>query len=165
MRHKNSGRKLGRNITHRKALFRNMAIAVLTYGRITTTEAKAKEIRGVVEPLITLAQNDTLHARREAYRILGNHKLVQKLFNEIGPEFRGIDGGYTRVVKLAMPRKGDNAPMAIMELTRGKHTTVISKREATEALINQAKAEATAAVKAEQAAKKSSKAEAPAEAE
>ncbi len=155
MRHKNSGRKLGRNTAHRKALFRNMATAVLTYGRITTTETKAKEIRGVVDPLIALAQQDTLHARREAYRMLGNHKLVKRLFDEIAPEFKGVEGGFTRVVKLAMPRKGDCAPMAIIELTKGKHiTSPESKREATEQLINQAKAAATEAVKAERAAKK-----------
>lgn len=121
MRHRNSGRKLGRTSAHRKAMFKNMATALLNYGRITTTEAKAKEIRGVVEPLITLALRNDLHARREAYRVLGNHKLVKRLFDEIGPEFTGIAGGYTRVVKLAMPRKGDSAPMAIIELTRGKH--------------------------------------------
>lgn len=121
MRHRNSGRKLGRSSAHRKAMFRNMATALLTYGRITTTEAKAKEIRGVVEPLITLAQKNDLHSRREAYRVLGNHKLVKRLFDEIAPEFSGIKGGYTRVVKLAMPRKGDCAPMAIVELIKGAH--------------------------------------------
>lgn len=120
MRHKNSGRKLGRTSSHRKALFKNMATALLTYGRITTTEAKAKEIRGVVEPLITLAQQDNLHARREAYRVLNNHKLVKRLFDEIAPLFKDMQkGGYTRVVKLALPRKGDAAPMAVVELLHG----------------------------------------------
>ena len=122
MRHRNSGRKLGRTSAHRKAMFRNMASALLIYGRITTTEAKAKEIRGVVEPLITLAKKDDLHARREAYRVLCNHKLVKRLFDEIGPEFKEIKGGYTRVVKLALPRKGDGAVMAVVELIKGKHT-------------------------------------------
>ena len=122
MRHRNSGRKLGRTSAHRKAMFKNMASALLTYGRITTTEAKAKEIRGVVEPLITLAQTDDLHSRRMAYRVLGNHKLVKRLFDEIGPLFKDMEkGGYTRVVKLALPRKGDCAPMAIVELVRGAH--------------------------------------------
>lgn len=98
-------------------MFKNMAAALLTYGRITTTEAKAKEIRGVVEPLITLAQKDDLHSRRQAYRVLGNHKLVKRLFDEIAPLFKDMQkGGYTRVVKLAQPRKGDCAPMAIVEL-------------------------------------------------
>ena len=98
MRHNNSGRKLGRNPSHRKALFRNMAKALLTHGSIHTTEAKAKELRGVVEPLITLSRRDDVHARRQAYRVLGSHQLVQKLFDEIGPRFAGIPGGYTRAV-------------------------------------------------------------------
>ena len=122
MRHKNSGRKLGRDSAHRKALFRNLAIALLTHGRITTTLAKAKEIRGVVEPLIRRARQDDLHARREVYRVLGDHRLVKRLFVEIGPLFKDSEqGGYTRVVSLAMPRKGDNAPMAVVELLKGKH--------------------------------------------
>lgn len=118
MRHNNSGRKLGRTPSHRKALFRNMAKALLINGSIHTTEAKAKELRGVVEPLITLSRRDDVHARRQAYRVLGNHQLVQRLFDEIGPRFAGIPGGYTRVMKMAMVRRGDAAPMAIIELTR-----------------------------------------------
>ncbi len=118
MRHSNSGRKLSRTPSHRKALFRNMAKALLTHGKIRTTEIKAKELRKVVEPLITLALRNDLHARRQAYRVLGNHQLVKKLFDEIGPLFVGIAGGYTRIYKLDTPRRGDNAPMAIIELTR-----------------------------------------------
>ena len=118
MRHNNSGKKLGRNPSHRKALFRNMAKALLTHGSIHTTEAKAKELRGVVEPLITLSRRNDVHARRLAYRVLGSHQLVQKLFDEIGPRFAGIPGGYTRVTKLALRRAGDSAPMARIELTR-----------------------------------------------
>ena len=116
MRHNNSGRKLGRNPSHRKALFMNMAKALLTYGRITTTEAKAKDLRGVVEPLITLARRNDLHARRLAYQQLGDHQLVKRLFDEIAPKYAGEPGGYTRVIKLALPRRGDSAPMAIIEL-------------------------------------------------
>ena len=118
MRHNNSGRKLGRNPSHRKALFRNMAKALLTHGSIHTTEAKAKELRGVVEPLITLSRRDDVHARRQAYRVLGSHQLVQKWVDEIGPRFAGIPGGYTRVTKLALRRPGDAAPLAVIELTR-----------------------------------------------
>ncbi len=118
MRHSNSGRKLSRTPSHRKALFRNMAKALLTYGRIHTTEAKAKELRGVVDPLITLAKRNDLHARRQAFAVLGSHQLVQTLFDEIGPRFAGVAGGYTRVIKLALPRKGDAAPLAVIELTR-----------------------------------------------
>ena len=118
MRHSNSGKKLSRNPSHRKALLRNMSKALLTHGRIRTTEIKAKELRGVGESLITLARRNDVAARRLAYRELGSHQLVQKLFDEIAPRFAGIPGGYTRVVKLAMPRRGDCAPMAIIELTK-----------------------------------------------
>ena len=118
MRHSNSGKKLSRNPSHRKALLRNMSKALLTYGRIRTTETKAKELRGVVESLITLARRNDVASRRLAYRDLGSHQLVKKLFDEIAPRFAGVPGGYTRVIKLAMPRPGDSAPMAIIELTR-----------------------------------------------
>ncbi|WP_438616464.1 50S ribosomal protein L17, partial [Oceanidesulfovibrio indonesiensis] len=93
-------------------MFRNMARSLLTHGRIKTTEAKAKELRSVADKLITLALRNDLHARRQAYRVLENHQLVKKLFDEIGPRFVGVKGGYTRVVKLAVPRAGDCAPMA-----------------------------------------------------
>ncbi len=118
MRHNNSGKKLSRNPSHRKALLRNLSKALFEYGRIRTTETKAKELRGVVESLITLAKKNDLASRRLAYADLGSHQLVKKLFDEIAPRFAGIPGGYTRVVKLAMPRPGDSAPMAIIELTR-----------------------------------------------
>jgi large subunit ribosomal protein L17 len=118
MRHNNSGKKLSRNPSHRKALLRNLSKALFEYGRIRTTETKAKDLRGVVESLITLAKKNDLASRRLAYADLGSHQLVKKLFDEIAPRFAGIPGGYTRVVKLAMPRPGDSAPMAIIELTR-----------------------------------------------
>ena len=110
MRHSNSGKKLGRTPSHRKALFRNMASAMITYGKIRTTEVKAKELRRVVEPLITLALRNDLHSRRLAYETLNDHKLA--------PLFAGVPGGYTRITKMALPRKGDCAPMAILEFTR-----------------------------------------------
>jgi large subunit ribosomal protein L17 len=118
MRHSNAGKKFSRTPSHRKALLRNLAKALLSHGKIRTTETKAKELRGIVEPLITLALRNDLHARRQAYRVLGSHSLVKRLFDEIGPVFAGVPGGYTRVVKLAQPRRGDNAPLAIIELTR-----------------------------------------------
>lgn len=118
MRHSNSGRKLSRTPAHRKALLQNLAKALLIHGKIRTTEMKAKELRRVVEPLITLAKRNDLHARRQAYRVLNDHALVKRLFDEIGPLFAGVPGGYTRILKLALPRKGDNAPMAIIELSR-----------------------------------------------
>lgn len=117
MRHSNSGRKLSRTPSHRKALLQNLSRALLTHGRIRTTEIKAKELRRVVEPLITLAKRNDLHSRRLAYRVLNDHALVKRLFDEIGPNYQSVQGGYTRIMKLAMPRKGDNAPMAIIELT------------------------------------------------
>lgn len=118
MRHRNAGKKLGRDTAHRKALFRNMAKSLITYERIRTTETKAKELRKVVDKLITLALKNDLPARRQAYKVLGNHGLVKKLFDEIGPRFAGVPGGFTRVVKLGLPRPGDAAPMAVIELTR-----------------------------------------------
>jgi large subunit ribosomal protein L17 len=118
MRHRKSGRKLGRKPAHRKALLRNLAKALIMSSRITTTEAKAKDLRGVVEPLITLALKNDLHARRQAYRVLGDHRLVQRLFDDFGPLFSAGGGGYTRVVKLPVPRRGDAAPLALIEFTR-----------------------------------------------
>ncbi len=118
MRHSNSGRKLSRTPSHRKALMRNLAKALITHGRITTTEMKAKELRRVVEPLVTLTKANDLAARRKAYRVLNDLKLVKRLFDVIGPVYAGVPGGYTRVLKLAMPRKGDNAPMAVIEFVK-----------------------------------------------
>jgi len=104
MRHSKTGRQLGRNASHRKALFRNMARSLLTFERIRTTEAKAKELRKVVEGLVALTTSDTVHARRQAYKVLENHQLVAKLFNEIGPSFT------TRVYPPWMPASGSRRP-------------------------------------------------------
>ncbi|MBD5416111.1 MAG: 50S ribosomal protein L17 [Desulfovibrio sp.] len=118
MRHSNSGRKFSRTPSHRKAMLQNLAKALLIHGKIRTTEMKAKDLRRVVEPLITLAKRNDLHARRLAYRVLNDHALVKHLFDEVGPIFAEVPGGYTRVLKLATRRKGDNAPMAIIEFSR-----------------------------------------------
>jgi len=118
MRHSNSGRKFSRTPAHRKALMRNLARALITHGKIRTTELKAKDLRRIVEPLITLARRNDLHARRQAYRVLNDHAVVKRLFDVVGPLFAGVPGGYTRILKLAVPRKGDNASMAIIELAR-----------------------------------------------
>ncbi|MFN2342664.1 MAG: 50S ribosomal protein L17 [Desulfonatronovibrio sp.] len=117
MRHRKSGKKLGRTWEHRKAMFRNMARSLITYGRIKTTAPKAKELSKVVDKLVTLAKKNDLSSRRQAYKVLENHSLVQKLFNEIGPKLSQSKGGYTRVVKFATPRVGDSAAMAMIELT------------------------------------------------
>ncbi len=95
-----------------------MAKSLVTYGRIRTTETKAKELRKVADNLVTLALRNDLHAKRQAYKVLGSHSLVKKLFDDYGPCFSGVQGGFTRVVKLALPRKGDSAPMAVIEFTR-----------------------------------------------
>lgn len=134
MRHRKSGRKLNRSNTHRAAMFKNMARALLTYEQIRTTEAKAKELRRIVDKLITLALRNDLHTRRQAYKVLGSHQMVQRLFDEIGPRFEGGTGGYTRIMKLAQPRKGDCAPMVIIELTKkaAEADTVEEKAEVKE---------------------------------
>jgi large subunit ribosomal protein L17 len=115
MRHNKSGRKFGLVAERRKALFRNLAKSLVDHERIRTTEPKAKELSKVADRLVTLALRNDLHARRQAYKVLGSHTLVQKLFDEIGPRFVGIQGGFTRVVKTSLPRRGDAAPMAYIE--------------------------------------------------
>ena len=144
MRHNNAGKKFSRTPSHRKALLCNLAKALLSHGKIRTTEIKAKELRGIVEPLITLALRNDLHARRQAYRVLGSHSLVKRLFDEIGPAFVGVPGGYTRVVKLARPRRGDNAPLALIELTRKPGENAPAKEAKPTKLVRAGKAEASA---------------------
>lgn len=117
MRHSNSGRKFSRTPAHRKAMLLNLARALIKYGKICTTEMKAKDLRGVIEPMITLAKRNNLHARRLVYRDLNDHGMVKYLFDNIGPVFAEVPGGYTRVIKLARRRKGDNAPMAVIEFS------------------------------------------------
>ncbi len=99
MRHSNSGRKFSRTPAHRKAMLINLAKALLTHGKICTTEMKAKDLRGVVEPMITLAKRNDLHARRLVYKALNDHALVKHLFDKVGPVFADVPGGYTRVIK------------------------------------------------------------------
>jgi large subunit ribosomal protein L17 len=118
MRHQLSGRQLSRNSSHRKALMRNMAAALLRAETIRTTLPKAKELRRVVEPLITLGKSDSLAGRRRAWSQLRDDGLVEKLFDVIGPRFRTRAGGYTRILKME-PRMGDSAPMALMQLVEG----------------------------------------------
>ncbi len=116
MRHRKSGRRLGRNSSHRKAMCRNMATSMLMHETIRTTVPKAKELRRVVEPLITLAKEDSVANRRLAFDRLRDKEVVGKLFKEIGPRFKERPGGYLRFLKIG-PRPGDNAPMAIVMLT------------------------------------------------
>ena len=116
MRHRKSGRKLGRNSSHRKAMFRNMATSLVRHESIKTTVPKAKELRRVVEPLITLAKIDGVANRRLAFDRLRDKEAVGKLFNDLGPRFKDRPGGYLRILKTG-PRPGDSAPMAIVMLT------------------------------------------------
>ena len=115
MRHGHGLRKLNRTSSHRLAMFRNMAVALLTHEAIKTTLPKAKELRRIVEPLITMGKSPTLANKRLAFARLRDREIVLKLFAEIGPRYAARNGGYTRVLKMGF-RQGDNAPMAFMEL-------------------------------------------------
>jgi large subunit ribosomal protein L17 len=115
MRHQLSGRQLSRNSSHRHALLRNMSVALLRYETIRTTLPKAKELRRVVEPLITLAKTDNDARRRLAFSRLRDGEVVEKLFADLGPRFKARPGGYTRILRM-LPRAGDSAPMALMQL-------------------------------------------------
>jgi len=115
MRHQRAGRKLGRDSAHRKALYANLAVALIEHGRIKTTEAKAKEVRPFVEQMITLGKRGDLAAHRQAVRVLRSKSAAHALISEVAPRFADRQGGYTRVVKLG-PRQGDAAQMAYLEL-------------------------------------------------
>jgi large subunit ribosomal protein L17 len=115
MRHRKSGRQLNRNSSHRKAMFKNMAVSLFQHEVIKTTLPKAKELRKVAEPLITLAKVDSVANRRLALSRTGSKEAVGILFNELGPRYQDRPGGYLRVIKAGF-RAGDNAPMAIVEL-------------------------------------------------
>ena len=115
MRHRNRGRKLNRTASHRSALFANMAQALVKHEQITTTLPKAKELRRVVEPLITLAKEDSVANRRLAFDRLRDKEVVGKLFTDLGPRFKDRPGGYLRILKTG-PRPGDAAPMAVVQL-------------------------------------------------
>jgi large subunit ribosomal protein L17 len=115
MRHHRAGRKLGRDASHRKALYANLTGSLIEHGRIRTTVAKAKEVRPIAEQMITLARRGDVHARRQALAYLRSQDVVHKLFSEVAPRFTDRPGGYSRIVKLG-PRQGDAAEMAYLEL-------------------------------------------------
>jgi large subunit ribosomal protein L17 len=115
MRHRKSGRKLGRNSAHRKAMYRNLAASLVRHETIRTTLPKAKELRRVVEPLITLAKEDGVGRRRLAFSRLRDEVAVGKLFTDLGPRFKERPGGYLRILKMGY-RRGDAAPMAVVQL-------------------------------------------------
>ena len=114
MRHNKTGRKLGRKTAHRKALMSNLASALITNKRIKTTDAKAKELRKYIEPLITFAKKGDLHSRRQVLKKIRHKSIVRELFNNIGPTFSNRNGGYTRIIKLGF-RDNDCAPVSMIE--------------------------------------------------
>jgi large subunit ribosomal protein L17 len=128
MRHRNSGRQLSRNASHRHAMLRNMATSLLQHETIRTTVPKAKELRRVVEPLITLAKVDSLGKRRLAFARLRDDAVVEKLFTDLGPRFKARAGGYTRILKME-PRPGDSADMALMQLVDAAAVTTEKSEE------------------------------------
>jgi large subunit ribosomal protein L17 len=115
MRHHRSGKKLGRDASHRKALYANLAGALIQHGRIKTTVTKAKAVRPIAEQMITLGRRGDLHARRQAMAFLRSQEVVHRLFAEVAPRFAGREGGYSRIVRIG-PRPGDAAEMAFLEL-------------------------------------------------
>jgi large subunit ribosomal protein L17 len=121
MRHQNSGKRLGRNTSHRKAMLRNMVTSLFEHEKITTTDARAKQLRPIAEKLITLAKRGDLHARRLASEVVRDRKTVAKLFERIAPRFTARAGGYTRIIKLGH-RLGDNAPLSMITLVEEECT-------------------------------------------
>src|SRR5919206_5089673 len=131
MRHHLSGRQLSRNARHRHALLRSLSVSLLRHETIRTTVPKAKELRRVVEPLITLGKEDSEANRRLAFSRLRDTEIVAKLFDTIGPRFKARPGGYTRILHMA-PRAGDNAPMALMQLVDGPAAAAVAEPPAEE---------------------------------
>ena len=130
MRHLKAGRKFGRTSAHRKALFRNLVQALIQRERISTTLAKAKELRGKVEKTITLGKKGTLHARRQAFKLAPAKEAVQKVFGPLAERYANRPGGYTRIIRIGH-RKGDDAPMAFIELVDREGEAKVSSKEKT----------------------------------
>lgn len=129
MRHNKSGRRLGRKTSHREAMFRNMVTSLLDHGKITTTDAKAKEIRVVAERMITLGKRGDLHSMRLAASVIREKSVVSKLFSTIAPRYKERLGGYTRIIKLGV-RQGDAAPLSLIELVEEEIASSKSKASA-----------------------------------
>lgn len=128
MRHRKSGRQLNRNSSHRKAMFSNMASSLFRHELIKTTLPKAKELRSVAEPLITLSKVDSVAKRRQAFSKLRDREVVTKLFNELGPRYQDRSGGYLRIIKCGF-RPGDDAPMAYVELVDRPEVDTVSEED------------------------------------
>ena len=158
MRHNLSGRQLSRNAPHRHALLRSLSVSLLRHETIRTTIPKAKELRRVVEPLITLGKTDSEASRRLAFSRLRDSDVVTKLFEDLGPRFKARPGGYTRILHMA-PRPGDSAPMALMQLVDGPVAAAVEEPPAEGgAKKKRAPAKAKAKAKAKAAAPKKKKA-------
>jgi large subunit ribosomal protein L17 len=159
MRHHLSGRQLSRNSSHRHALMRNMSVSLLRHETIRTTLPKAKELRRVVEPLITLGKTDGDANRRLAFARLRDVQIVEKLFVDIGPRFKARPGGYTRILRMG-PRPGDSAPMALMQLVDGPVAVAAEEPAAgKKAAPAKAKSKTKTKAKAKPAAKRAAEAE------
>jgi large subunit ribosomal protein L17 len=159
MRHHLSGRQLSRNSSHRHALMRNMSVSLLRHETIRTTLPKAKELRRVVEPLITLGKTDGHANRRLAFARLRDLQIVEKLFVDIGPRFKARPGGYTRILRMG-PRPGDSAPMALMQLVDGPVPVAAEEPAAgKKAAAAKAKSKPKTKAKAKPAAKRAAEAE------
>ena len=152
MRHQLTGRQLSRNSSHRHALMRNMSVSLLRHATIRTTLPKAKELRRVVEPLITLGKKDADANRRLAFARLRDAEVVEKLFADLGPRFKTRPGGYTRILRMS-PRPGDSAPMALMQLVEGMAPAPAEEAEGKKKTRRRAKAKAESEPKAESEAK------------
>jgi large subunit ribosomal protein L17 len=139
MRHQLTGRQLSRNSSHRHALMRNMSVSLLRHETIRTTLPKAKELRRVVEPLITLGKKDGDANRRLAFARLRDAEVVEKLFADLGPRFKARPGGYTRILRMN-PRPGDSAPMALMQLVEGPAAAAAGEAEGKKKTRRRAKA-------------------------
>jgi large subunit ribosomal protein L17 len=167
MRHHLSGRQLSRNSSHRHALMRNMSVSLLRHETIRTTLPKAKELRRVVEPLITLGKTDQEANRRVAFSRLRDVAIVEKLFTDLGPRFKARPGGYTRILRM-MPRPGDSAPMALMQLVDGPAPAAAEEPTETKKSTRRSKAKAESKAKPKSKAKVKAKSDteeaAPAEA-
>ncbi|GAA4471733.1 50S ribosomal protein L17 [Rhodococcus olei] len=142
------GARFGGSASHQKAIFANLATALFEHGRITTTEAKAKALRPYAEKIVTKAKGGTLADRREVLKVIRNKDVVHTLFAEIGPFYAERDGGYTRIIK-TVPRKGDNAPMAIIELVKEQTVTSEANRARRVQASQEAKVEETEVVETE----------------
>ncbi len=157
MRHQKSGRKLNRTSSHREAMFRNMAVSLLRHEQLVTTLPKAKELRRVAEPLITLAKSATLANRRLAYSRLRDREMVGKLFDDLGVRFKDRPGGYLRILKTGL-RRGDAAPMARVQLTERQAVASAAEPAAAEAIAESKPKKKAAPRKKSAGAKKTKKA-------